>query len=553
MNVLWDQDQKGRIWHSDEIYFGVAGTENAGLRVPNVGDGVFKNGVVMTVVSVDSETYIPTLEDALAVVNESKSNSLLQILDRGLSVTAKNILTRCYVDTHTEPYTISFDARFRIWDSTATSMKLVLGDGSDPSAPVVSHTLDTNGNILSELVGMKEVNPNGGEGLRPGETYTTTDLKHGDHVTGIFYKANGRVTDEVVFSVVMADLVSGPNLNNVYIQDITLESPLLSATNPLLFENPAGHSFNTSLVKAIVHYNNGMKLDLPVDGNRVILHGIRNFDTSQRGKITDIVASYYPDADEPAINLNGEIKKSISKVYNLINVDVPGEFPLRVYVIPTYQNGGWVLNYRITSLAYDVDIDVTAYATALDGNGRAFNPNNLNVFQRLHLTVDLGAMNSVDYPGYKHVQKLDLKLPDYSTIDTVSWMMDYGCDGITVFGDGTYAKVSQVGDKPFTIKCGQTSLDDWLRVVYYGVDPSFDALTLPKAPTPTHFRLEHAGTNGQGAIGTYSVTEWNSVLYLGPLVTWDAGWPLNLVWLNDDGSRVQTLAVTALPVKFLYV
>ena len=551
MSVVFRRDPtRGfRMWHILEIYTGEAGTTTESLYVPNVDDVVFDGGSTFyKVTAVDSVTAIPTLEKINP--SESFNNTITDpdTLTDGLRFYRACALNRIFVDNAYSPAVCSVDAAYRIYGSEATQAKLFLGTDTSPNGTVISQTLDSNNVVISEMIDLEPLLDSNNTIHRPKRFHTTVSLQDGELVTLVVYNAAGRVSGETAFIIKNASAIAGPAASDVYIEDIELVSDLLSSTDPLLIENPLNVPFTTAMLLCKVHYSNGAYALHAIDGNKVKLHGLSGFNTSLLGPVTRVVLSYYPSADEPAINLNGVNTPSLSKTYKLANVPTDTNFSVKLYVVPEYTGSGYNLRFFVGNIDYTLFTEVTDYVDLVNANGGPYVPNRYGYQQPLVATLNLDLAGIITPDLAVHVQTFNITLREYGAIDVDPWVIDYGNDGVTVYGIGKFAQASQLGEKKFIITCGITNELDWVSYLYYFLDPLFDNTLLSEAPTPSHFSLEHDGME----IGTFPVSDWDREFELTALRNWNQHKPLNIFWKTVDNGVYKTLAVSPLYIHYDY-
>lgn len=554
-NVVYRRDptRTWRMWHINEIFTGKTGVTTEHLYVPNVDDLVF-NGIstFYKVTAVDQVTAIPTLE----AINPSAGFEI-EVTDpdnlmHGLRSYEPHGVNRIFIDTSTKPSTISVDSRYRVYGSEATQIKLFMGYNTGPNGVVISQKLNSSGVVVSETVDLEPLYGTDNTIKRPLRFHSTRNLADGERVTMVVYNASGRVCGEHPFIVRNANMICGPTASSIYIEDIELVSDLISKTDPLLIENPLHVPLATSMMFCRVHYSNGKKADHSIDGNKVKIHGLGAFNTSILGPINNVVLSYYPSPTEPAINLQGVLKPSISKVYKLANKSVSGDIALKLYVSPVWTGSGYKLYVRLTNKEYNVNIDVTENVRITNVNGLPFRPNEFGVQQHISLTLAIDSINPDMHPGFIHAQQLKISLNPPGPTNVNSWVIDYGGDGYTYFGADKYCQASVVSKRKYRIDANQTNLTDWLSWMYWAIDPSFDNTLSDRAPTPTHFRLEHGGANGSRVIGTYPIEAWDTEFELGENRDWEQEYPMNITWLVMEGSTEKVLGLSAMAIKYIY-
>lgn len=551
INVAYERDpERGwRWWHINMIYRGQSGVVYERLYVPNVGDLVYDGeNSFYRVDHVDEVTAIPTLtriDPSKGLNDTGDPNNLFS----ALRVYQPHITERMFIDTLTNPYTLSPDGRYRVYGDEHTHAKLFLGTDTSEDGTVLSQSLNSNGVVISELVELTPVHPDIPTIKRPKRMHTSRNLADGEVVTLVIYNAHGRPTTETPFFCRRADNISAPSSSNVYVHDIELISPLISATDPTLIENPLNVPLTTSLMMCRVHYSNGHHMDLEIDGQKVKIHGLNNFNTSLLGPATNIVLSYYPSEQEQAINLSGHPIAQIPKHYRLANIPMGDDVAVKLYVVPKWVDNHYELTWRLTNLQYTLDLDVTDWVTVRQDNGFAFNSRGFGITQMLQVSLDLDLAAPGRYPGHVHAQQLSITLEEPNSTPKDNWVIDYTGDGFTYVGVGVWCSVSHMTNRPFRIDIGQNVDYEWINRLYYPLDPLFDGTVLDRGPMPTHFRLEHGGEDGRQAIGTYSIADWDKTFYLGPNRAWDPYWPMNIVWLVESNNTFKTLGITPLSIE----
>lgn len=552
MSVIYRRDpERGfRMWHINEVFTGENIDASDDLYVPNVYDVVFDgfNGF-FRVDAVDPVSAVPTLVRFNPAARFDNAVDEPDNLHEGLRLYQPHIATRLFINKSTKPYTLSFDSRYRVYGSENTTVKLFLGTDTSKNGTVVSQTINSNGAVLSEVVDLVPLIQGEVARKRPARCHTTHDLQDGEVVTAVIYNAVGYASGEHSFIVRNGATIAGPTVSNVYIEDVELISGLISNHDPLLIENQLNVPFSTSMLTCRVHYSDGSYQDMAVDGSRVKLHGLSNFNTSLLGPTTHVVLTYYPTSQEQGINLASSPIPSISKTYKLANVPVDDAYAFRLYVVPVWEETYYWLQVRLTDLEYTMDEDVTDQVTIKQANGWDFNGKGFGVTQQLEMTLRLDDVMPGAYPGHVHVQTMNLTLNPPMSIDHDNWVLDYLGDGYTQFGSDVYAVVSSLDEKPFNISCNEATEYDWLARLYSSLDPIFDSSVAEAAPLPTHFRLENGGVDGRWEIGTYPVSDWDGTFYLGVDRDWDRRWPLNIVWLVVSNGREKTLGISPLSIE----
>jgi hypothetical protein len=547
-----DPNRGFRVWSQHEVYIGELGVTTGTLYIPNVNDLVVNpNGIIYQVKEVDEASGLPTLE----VINGKDANSGItdpDSLPEGLRNYQPHGINRIFIDTSVSPSIISVDSRYRIYGSETTQAKLFKGTDISTSGEVISHTLNSSGVVVSEMIALVPLFDGNTTIKRPARFHTTAELADGELVTLVIYNASGRVSGTHPFIVRNANTISGPTASNIYIVDVELVGDLISDENPLLIENPLHVPFQTNMLFARIHYSNGDYADHAIDGNKIKLHGVSGFNTSIIGPSSNVVLSYYPDSTEPAINLQGSIHPSISKTYRLTNIMASTDLALKLYVIPVWTGSGYVLKFRLTDLEYLANLDVTDLVTVSRSDGTAFRGNDYGREQTVNVYLDLSRINPNQNPPHTHVQQFKITLNAPGGLSVDNYVIDYGGDGMTYFGAGHYATASLTYTHKFKLDINQTSLEDWKSWLYRTLDPIFDNSVDTEAPEPTHFRLEHGGVNGGRLIGTYDISQWDDEFELGTEREWEQGYPLVVTFIVRVSGTDKILGVAPLAIKYIY-
>ena len=545
-----DPSRAFRVWNIKEIFTGDLGVTTEHLYVPNVEDLVVDGkGVMRQVIAVDPVSAIPTM-----VVINGEPGDITDpdsIID-GLRARQPHGINRIFVDNSTVPATVTVHSRYRIYGSEATQAKLFKGTDTSDNGQVISHTLNSSNIIVSEMIDLVPLYDTNNTIKRPPRFHTTTPMEDGELVTLVVYAASGRVVDEYPFIIRNANMISGPTATNIYIEDIELLSDLLSDDDPKLIEHPLHVPVTTTMMQCRVHYSNGDKADHAIDGSKVKLHGVNSFNTSIIGPTSNVVLSYYPDPSEPSINLQGSIRPSISKTYKLTTVGNVTDVAYKLYVVPIWTGTEYRLVYRLTDVAYESDIDVTEYVTTTRTDGTAFKGNDFSREQTVNAVLDMSRINPNQTPPYVHVQQYKITLDRPGSSDYNDYVIDYGGDGYTYFGNGHYATAGVTGDHKFKVDINQSNKTDWLSWLYRAVDPIFDSSITDRGPEPTHFRLEHGGTNGNRLIGTFDISKWRDEFALGTLRNWEQGYPMNIVFIVRANGQDKVIGIAPLSIKYIY-
>lgn len=517
------------------------------LWVANVDDLVYDPPYAFYNVSaVDPVTLYPTLtriDPTIGIDNTVVDPDSL--IAGNLRQYQAHISNRLFVDTSYSPARCTVDARYRSYIKEATHCKFFMGTNTSESGRVISQRVDINNSIVNEQVDMYNL-WSGNSSIKVPETFSTIEhLEDGTKITMVIYGASGMALEERSFIVTLSQNIVGINRSNLYVENIELISPLLSASNTELLEVPAHTPLSTSLMKCRVHYSDGNWVDREIDGVKVKLHGLRSFNVDSP-LVHNLVLSYYLDETEQAINAQGSVPQ-IPRTYQMKAVDTStDQYGFRIWILPVYEGHQYRLEYYLTDMDYSFCIDVTNNVTVIQDNQQNFNPVAFGITQTLHLSVAMDIVLPGAYPGIVHTQITDITLYQPQFDGTDVWGIDYTTDGDSLFGGRALVRASLLNNKEFTLHAGYQSEYDWLTAFYGTLDPLYDTQVLLNVPDPTHFRIEHAGV----LVGTFPVTDFYKTFELGANNNWINGQPVVVSWILKVNSAESIIAKAPFGINF---
>lgn len=550
--LLEPEDSKFRVWLIDELYFGGTAPNNT-LYKPNINDKVvdYSTGEYR-VIQVDADG-IPTLE-LLVRYNQDggldlDSDSLLTALSHYQPTT----VTPIYFDDSTTPhYTCTVDGAFVNYGVESERMIFFLGTDTSSNGTIISERYDGGGNLVDNTVDLNAIDP-AQPGVKIPNTFATSvTLTPGDIVSGVAYKADGGVSRKTLF-IVQASAANRPiDLSGVFIDGIRIKSDLLDPNDDTVILNDANTSFASSLVKAEILYSDGSVVETNIDGVKMKLLNIDQFDTTALIRPTSVVLAYYPDPNEPFINgVNNGGQSHITKVYFLANRVQGSDFGLKLYAIPRFISvaAGYQLEWRLVNLERDVDIDVTADVKVLSSSG-GFLPANYGNEQNLTVSLNMDDVAPSVYNGHIHTQKVDIvvNIPGSNGLD--AFVIDYNGDGINPYGVGLYAACSPGVNGKLNISISKATQTEWLSYLYNSAGALFDRSVLDEPPRPTHFRYEYQVSNSLVVSQEIPIDRWDENLdKVAGIPEWIEDSTVNIVWLIDNAGEWDVLGHSPLVIK----
>ena len=533
-----------RWWSMDEIYVGAPPIQGVSLFIPKVMDCIIDNNDVMwRVIAVDSVTYLSTLR----IFDPSVAAQLLQGVSSLSRIAPYQQMMRAFLNTEVQPYTLNLDRLFIIPGSENAFIKVFQGVNVSPTGRVISQTYDGNGRFISEnvpLVLLDPVNPNY---KQPLGFNCNTNFNDGEVLTVVVYTVSGAVTGQYGFLIKNTNLIRGLGQNQKEVVSVSLLSNLLDTVNGSMINAPANISIFGANFQAQVTYSDGSTQRIPVGTNKCKLYGLEGFNPSIVGVISDLELVYYLDQNEAAINVSNPNVRSVPATYQIRAVDAPGVFSFKVFVVPNFNISinRYSNDYYLCSLDRTVFVKLTSnqYKIVVN-NGSILDNGAFTNTQTFVIVVDIASVLPIGYNGYIFPQETTLK---YGISNEVGWILDYRNDSVLTYGEGVKATYSATGNQVFDISCGQTSLTDWLQLLYEPIHVIRDITLMLAPPPPTHMRFLYNGVYSPWlAVDAY----WNipQANFFSNAFTTDS--TICIVWglLMPDGITYGTLGVSPLPL-----
>lgn len=545
--LLAHDGEPSRDWDISEIYMGTDPVDGQTLHIARVKDRVNDPAKGLYLVIAMSGN-IPTLELKVKYSQQGQFDPNSDSLVTSLSMRQPNSTAKAFFDVTQTPPTIQIDGRWIQYDSEPVTMIFFKGtDTNKLTGTIISERRDANGDLIGVNIPLFPHNPAINTEKRPDVFTTSYPLKRGDVITGVAYTAVGGVFSEEPFVVVESATIRAPSHNAIFLENLTMKSPLISGPDPKLLLNSQGTPFNTSLIKGVLWYSDGSKTEVNVDGTKCVVHGLDRFDTSRVGTPSDIMISYYPDITEPFINGGAGATKHLTRGYKLANIAVDTSYALKVYPVPKFISTaiGYEFKWRVTNMAGDLDIDVTADIIASLPDGTGIKGNNYGVPQKVTIALNMDTIAPGVYPGHIHTQIMDITLSIPGSGGWSPWVIDYIGGGVNNYGIDLKVSATNVNGGKFKVDFGQMNVTDWLAKVYLESAPLWDITFTDKPITPSHFILEYNGVTSEHPVATFK-NILDKVVTATPFAD---NQTMNIVWIYRSGSGDRLLAMSPVLIR----
>lgn len=492
--AIQDPSRGFKVWHKSELY--VPGGLPSQRFLPNVNDAVLEWGVgtyKVTAVNYTDSTY--TL---VKTPFDPPSSGLLDedvLLGSGPGQTSESY--RIYMNTETTPISVAFDTRLKIYSSAAHHVRIFRGeDISEATGHVISAVYNSNNVLIRDYYLLDLL-------VMPGQTNLAIKtpqvgssieaMQDGDVVTAVVYNVANQVLSHSKLLVRNTNFIRSTNASIKYITSIELLSNYRSATDNHKLEYPLNIPIQSDNLRGRVHYSDGSRITLPVDGTKFSLAGMNNYIASVLGQTVNLILTYNMSNNEYAYNAIGpNPPRYLTEPYTITTIQRDGIYSVKLFVVPrwvTTPTQKYVLDYYLYNVERDVIYDATPHVE-FTTESLEFNGTSLGVRQELTVAINLQSLGTFNY--FRHVQKFWITLAALGSNNAANgyWTIEY-TDG-NVFGYHLEAAATD------SVTPGQWSLDVsnsiatenlWVAAMYEKIE----ALYIPHAevqpPAPTHFRL----------------------------------------------------------------
>lgn len=544
--LIRHEEDRFRTYDISEIYLGDGG----GVIVPNVGDMVVDKLVgiyFVTAIDPNPEDPRPSLELKQRFSNSSSFDAGNSSLITAFSLYDPSAATVVFADPSVTPITATIDERWRSFVDASHGVLFLGTDVSAETGIVISALYNESGNFVSNDIPYETVSIDAPSVKRPKTFNMTQEVKNGQVVTLVDYNAVGDVVGKRPFLIEHSSFIRPSNDSSIQLTGFTLNSVLMDPNDANRILNPINTPLDTSTFNITLNYSDGSKVEnVPINGSKVVMHGVENFNSSQAGRPSRVAVSYYPSETEPFIGQNTSSNKHITNVYLLANVVSNTSFSLKLFVVPEYVSitSGYKLNWYLTNLERDLLVNVTDMVTATVRNQGAatFNGKTYGETQTLDASLIMDNVLPGLYPGHVHAQRLDLVLNVPGTVEASPWTVDYVMDGNYILGNGEYVSFSTVYPGTFSLKNQFTDFNEWLYELYNLSTPLFDPNVEETEPDPTHVVVRYGNAEVE-----VPISEWDQNHKLpdgAPEVVADK--TVTLKWITRTGDGDLVHAVTGL-------
>lgn len=552
--ILPEANDAIRFWDIRNIYKGPTFIQENGYYayVPKEGDWVIDkdNGWfyvahvgmegenLSTLVPWDAPTHVGIGDDDLILLGDISR------------YTSEFII--CAIDYSQMPPVMTVDNRIQAYGSNVSTAKIFLHNDIGPTGTVVSCQYDNSGNIVSDEIPLELVKFNDSRNIAvrvPLPCHCSQNLADGETLMLVFYDKNGGAIMPAYRLVVQnTAFVRRSELGQKYVKGVQLLSPFLNSNDPELLEIPVSiRDLSAVEFRARVWYSNNEYVDWTVDGERVVLNGVREYIPTIVGQQASLTLTYFLNDNEQAVSSNPGEKPHVDQNYRIRTTEAVGAYAPKLYGYPVWVNAtvGWKMTWWLYNLDRQLAYEVTD-KVELATNSPAFDGKNYGQTQHLSYAITLSSVDS-RWKAFRHVQNIDLVLYGVpgSTTGT-DWTVGFDPGQTPLYGPNLNCKITGTSANARTVKIdsGIKTYDEWLEQMFYNTRPLRAIASESKAPAPTHFEVYVDASH----VYRYPVAQWNATLTIGAVLS--MGQNVYIKWLKTDAGNVELqLGISALVVK----
>ena len=467
---IYDPDGRFQVWHYDEIFFGPT-TPGAKKYVPKINDFVVSSVpfIWYRVTNIDLATLIPTLDELEQAASGGDPEDTDLLLGPGDGTPSDTF--RAYLDTAVTPFAMTVDRRCYVRGNDAAYARIYRGaDITDP-AKIVSLQYDTMGNIIGDKIplAMAEIDNVTNLATKYMPTcFTMQEMLDDERCTFVVYSTENRILSKRQLYVTNTSFVPSPNISTKFITGISLKCPFLSATDPRRIDLPMNVLLPGLNMIGVVHYSDGSKLEMPVDGTKFTMLGLGAYLTTVVGHQASVVLRYTLSPGEVSYGNQVGAVPHISEAYTVVTAQEDNAYSVKLFGYPVWQNqvSGYMLRWFMYNVERDVMYDVTnkvSYSPA----AAPFNPTLYGVQQTVVVSVNLQDING-SYRNYRHTQTESLVLWGEGTMRTTNWTVYFDQNQSPPFGVNNHADLTFVNYNYWKLKfnTGATTKEEWLQRLY---------------------------------------------------------------------------------------
>lgn len=497
-------------WSLQQLFTGGPG---AGRYVGKVWDYVVDptTDERWVITAVDPTTLVPTLKSIVPVINPGDIDTTDLLYGVGPGTDSDTY--RCYIDKSVLPYKLVVDQRLYINSVLTKYVKIFQGSKLNGTDKVISAFYDASGNFLGDNVPLElAAMPNGQnyavKSVQP--CYTKAELADGDKVTVVAYADDGGVVSTRQLLVQNTAFIRSTDASLKYVTAITLESPFISDADPNTLQYPLNVPLSGFNLFGVVHYSDGSKLRMPVDGTKFKVMGFEHYVATVVGQKFTFTLKYTLSPNEIVYSAqtgtpDGERFKT--ETYTAITQNQDGAYTVKLFAAPVFDTvaNQYRLDWYLYNLDRNVAINVTPYVRYAT-NTPGFQPAAYGINQQLQVNLNLNDVNGA-YKKWVFTQTLGIVLYRQATDQTGDpWAIWYDPAQEPPYGKDLHAKVQFVNQnlKYVDISLGLTDQAAWLAKILPASRPLFDPASEPTYPAPNMFSF----VMSDGTEVEFPLTQW---------------------------------------------
>lgn len=483
---IYQPDGRWQIWGLHELYLG---QEGQGKFVPKVDDYVMEKetGRMWRVGSLNPVTLVPDLSP----ITLAKETTVDEI------TAASSYNFRVYFDRSITPYTLAVDGLIRIPSSSASFARIYRGSFIDENK-IISRRFNNSGEFIGVDIPLELAlyNSHDNFAIKSVPTCNTQEeLVDGEVVTLAVFDTSGKLISRTICVCEESTAVAQAYAEQKFITNIFMKSAFIADTSSAQISYPINlpaESFNPI---GVVQYNDGTKIEYPVDGDKFTLFGMDQFVASEIGHSVPLVLRYRMSSNESGLaSVTVENQHFINRPYTLIVSSPNTSYNVKLFVYPVWVDRITGYKYKVFLMNLDRNIlfDVTNQVS-LAPNSPAFNPLGYGLTQRLIFTLQLSEVSSM-FANYLHVQSVDIVLRAAAVDEVAATLWEVASQVPTptpYYGSGLRATVDTATRTKVFLGNSFTNTTDFINAVYKTTNPLFNPMAETAAPLPTHMELHH--------------------------------------------------------------
>lgn len=534
-------------WNINEIFTGAVGESR---YVPKINDYVMDSDQYITYIveAIDPTTLLSTLRE-IRPNGTSQSFSVEDALF-GVGPGTQADTYRVYLDTSVIPHVLAVDARLKVGGSMASYARIFKGSDVSSAGKVISKLYDQGGTLLTQNIPLElaSIDSHVNHSIRiVSVCHTSESLNDGEIVTIVIYDDQGHVVSKRQLLVENTGFIRSINSSQKYISHITLDTPFMSATSDGLIEFPLNIPLQALNLMGVVHYSDGSKLRMPVDGTKFRIHGIEQYISTIVGQKIELVLSYSISPTETVYGAVTSDSKFVTAPYNLTTIKTDGSFVVKLFGYPVWIDSinGYTMEWYLYNLDRNVVFNVTQFIRVAQ-TSPAFNPTGYGLLQRLVYNINLKDVSG-SFRSYIHTQSVDIVLKRPADEEGTPWLVGYESSTIKpLYGEGLFAGSSLGTNNQWTINLSSdiNIYDEWLNKVYKATYPIIDTNTEITPPLPNYFTLVYNNVKLE-----FPIDQWDKALNLGTGVVPLANKTIFIQFFKRTPTNDILLSVAGMTIK----